>query len=114
MKLRLKNFTIEHYIRYVRRQSKHMQHMHAFAFAGIVTGLIAIFILYTDYGFWHEQYRSDDIVAAQNAQIQSPGAAVASFFSEAKSRFGSIRSSSSTLFTGTETYVKDEPEKPAE
>jgi hypothetical protein len=113
MKTKWSKFTIEHYIRYMRRQSKHMQHVHAFAFAGIITSLIAIFILYTDYGFWHEQYKSDDILAGEQAsQMESPAKAFSSFFSEAKMRFGSIGGSSSTILTGKEIYVKDEAENP--
>jgi hypothetical protein len=102
MKLRLKNFTPEHYLRYIKRQSKHMQHIHAFAFAGTVTVLIAVFILYTDYGFWHETYLSDDIVSNQASSTRSFG----DFWKEAGDRFHSIGKAS--FLEGTETYVKDE------
>lgn len=109
MKLRLKNFTLRHYLRHVRKQNKHVQHVHAFAFAGIITALIAGFILYTDYGFWHETYRSEDSLVAENppAEPVSPSTSFSSFFKEAKTRFDNIGSTSADLLEGKESYTKD-------
>jgi hypothetical protein len=108
MKLRLKNFTLRHYISHMRRQSKHVQHLHAFAFAGIVTTLIAGFILYTDYGFWHERYIADDtlIVETKTLESESPSESTARFFMEARTRFGSIGSAGATLLEGKETFTR--------
>lgn len=106
-----KNLTPEHYIRHMRRQSKHVQHVHAFMFAGTITGLIAIFILYTDYGFWHERYTSDDLVLGQAEPAfgpESPGESVARFWLEAKERFGQIGRSGGGLLEGKETYKRGE------
>ncbi len=106
MKITWKHFTLKHYIRYVRRQNKHLQHMHAFVFAGTITGLLATFIMYTDYGFWHERYDSDEVIAAKKeaeVKLASPGATFTDFFSEAKVRLSAI--GTSNLLEGKETYV---------
>lgn len=111
MKLKWKNFTLEHYIRTMRRQSKHVQHMHAFVFAGAITGAIAFFILYTDYGFWHETYVADDLLVEQaepSFNPESPGESFMRFLREAKEKFGEIGSSSSSLFEGKQVYKKGE------
>lgn len=109
MKLHLKNFTLRYYLRHVRRQNKHIQHIHAFAFSGIITALIAGFILYTDYGFWHETYIREDSLTepAPSAELQSPGESLGSFLLEAKARFNSIGSAGADLLEGKETYTKE-------
>lgn len=104
MKLRWDNFTPEHYISYVRRQSKHIQHIHALFFAGAVTSVIAGFILYTDYGFWHERYeRRPEVPAETVSTSQSFG----DFWQEAKAKFGQIGSSGADLLEGREVYKKE-------
>lgn len=109
MKLHLKNFTLKHYLRHVRKQSKHIQHLHAIAFAGTITALIAGVILYADYGFWHETYRSDDLLVEMEEQAsqQSEGKSFSSFLMEAKVRFNDIGSAGADFFEGTESYTKD-------
>jgi hypothetical protein len=108
MKLHLKNFTMRRYIQYMRRQSKHMQHVHAIAFAGAITALIAGFIMYTDYGFWHETYVAEDALVATQPpfEAESPSESLGSFWREARERFGSIGSAGATLLEGKETYTK--------
>lgn len=103
MKIAWKKFTLEYYLRYMRRQSKHVQNIHAFVFAGTLTSIVAAFILYTDYGFWHETYVSDDLVAEQKTEIESPGESLSNFLTEAKTRFSSIQFSG--LLEGKESYV---------
>ena len=105
MKFHLKNFTLRHYLRYVRRQNKHIQHIHGFAFAGIITALIASFILYTDYGFWHETYRRQEapVVTAEPVPL---GKSFGNFLQEAKTKFDAIGNASADLVGGTETYTK--------
>lgn len=109
MRFLLKNFTLRHYLRHVRRQNKHVQHVHAFAFAGIVTSIIAGFILYTDYVFWHERYVAEDalVVEKQVFDPESPSESLGSFFAEVKSRFETIGDSGTGMLEGKETYKKE-------
>jgi hypothetical protein len=89
-----------------------MQRVHAVAFAAIVTGLIATFVLYTDYGFWHEKYSrtQEDNATSTPMVVESPSEAFSHFFSEARTRFSnvgaSVSSSSKGLLEGKETYTK--------
>jgi hypothetical protein len=107
MKLVLKNFTYRHYVRYLRKLPTHMQHVHAFVIAGTITGLIAAFILYTDYGFWHEKYQRDD--AATDAAVDVPSRSMtetlSDFFGEASSRLSKVKQSGSGFLEGTDTYT---------
>ena len=107
MEFILKHFTLKYYLRYVRRQSKHVQHIHALVFAGTITGLIAVFILYTDYGCWHETYVADDLLVGEEAKMESPSESMADFFREAKERFGSIGKASGNLLEGKVEYKKE-------
>lgn len=109
MRFLLKNFTFRQYVRYIRRQNKHVQHVHAFAFAGIITSLLAGVILYTDYGFWHERYVAEDalMVEEQAFDPESPGESLGRFFAEVKSRFGSIKDPGTPFLEGRETYKKE-------
>lgn len=106
MKFRLEHFTIRHYIRYMRRQGKHVQHVHAAVFAGVITALIAGFILYTDYGFWHETYIREDEAGKAQEPVTLSGS-LERFMSDAKTKFSSIGSSSANLLEGKETYKKE-------
>lgn len=100
------------YLKYIRRQSKHIQHIHAFIFAGSITFVIAAVILYYDYGFWHEHYNRDtDVVAATSTSSdlglnESPLDALSRFFKEAKNQFNSITSTSGGILEGRESYSK--------
>lgn len=109
MKLPLKKLTIRHYIRYIRKQSVHIQHVHAFGFAGVITSLIAAFILYTEYGFWHETYRSDDALEVVQGSVsgESESRSWGEFLSEAKARFNEIGTEGATFLEGKETYKKE-------
>jgi hypothetical protein len=102
---------MRNYLKYLRRQPKYVQHVHAFVFAGVITALIAAFILYYDYGFWHEKYqKGEDEIAVQatTTEIESPSKVLINFFSEAKKQFGNIGSSSASLLEGKETYTREE------
>ncbi|MDB5260080.1 MAG: hypothetical protein JWN37_311 [Candidatus Nomurabacteria bacterium] len=92
------------YVRHIRRQSKHMQHMHAFIFAGIITAIVAGIILYTDYGFWHETYIGESAPAVTQETAAPPGEVFSNFWSEARSQFSNIGSSTASLIEGKETY----------
>lgn len=108
--------TLSGYIHFLRRQPKHLQHVHAFVFSGIITVIIAGVILYTDYGFWHERYqRSDDIEVVdtlisspvETIQPASPGEMWSRFWTEAKVQFSGVGSIGTSLLEGKETYTKD-------
>ena len=109
MKINFKNWSLKGYIKYLRKQNKHIQRVHAVLFAGIITAFIAFFILYTDYGFWHERYnRQDDVVATTTPDVpESPSEAISHFFSEARFRFSSIGSSTASLLEGKDIYTKE-------
>lgn len=98
---------IKHYIAFLRRQPKHMQHLYAIAFAGSITAIIAGIILYTDYGFWHERYQREDLIVSVSITTvaKSPGEVFLQFWNEAKIQFGSIGSAGSDLLKGKETYT---------
>jgi hypothetical protein len=108
MKLHLKNFSLRHYIRYMRRQSKHLQHVHAFVFALVITAIMASFILYTDYGFWHERYVAEGISSDDvSFEPESPMQSLSHFWQEAKERFSSLGGEQG-LFEGKEVYKKEQ------
>lgn len=114
MKRRLKRYTsLTHYIEFLRRQPSHMQHVYAAIFAGSITGLIAFFILYIDYGFWHEHYRSNDLVVVSTSTNvrensvtpESPLEMLSRFFGEAKDKLQNVDTTGIDLLKGKETYV---------
>lgn len=111
MKRILKRFTsFKNYLAFLRRQPTHIQHVYAFIFAGTITTLIAVFILYFDYGFWHEKYSSttDEHVASTTVNIESPMDALSRFLQDAKNQLINIDKVGSSLLEGKETYTKDE------
>jgi len=109
MRFVLKYLTLRHYIRYMRKQSKHVQHVHGFVFAGIVTAAIAAVLMYTKYGFWHETYHAYDpeIAKMEEVESESLGQSFSRFILEAKTRFGAIGEASAELLEGKETYTKE-------
>jgi hypothetical protein len=110
MSFSLKHFTLRHYIRHVRRQSKHVQHVHAFVFAAFITGSIAALILHTQYGFWRQTYYVEKPATEEQVVFdpESPGRSFADFWQEARTRFGSIGASGSGILEGKEIYKKEE------
>jgi hypothetical protein len=100
---------MKNYIKYLRRQSKHIQHAHAAVFAGTITAIIAVFILYYDYGFWHEEYvrgSFGDTSASSSVVTQTPMESFGRFLSEARERLGGIKDTTGSFFEGRETYTK--------
>jgi hypothetical protein len=87
-----------------------MQHVYAAVFAGSITMLIAAFILYADYGFWHERYVRDDLTqVASTLEVatqkpESIGEMSSRFFGEAKERLQNIDTTGKDLLKGKETY----------
>ncbi len=97
----------------MRKQPKHIQHVYAGFLSGGVTLILAISILYFDYGFWRTRYvRVEDTPASKKQQqgitTQSPLDMMSSFLSEARNQLSSIGSSGSGLLEGKEVYTKDE------
>ncbi len=104
------NISFRHFLAYLRKQPRHMQHIYSIFVAGTITGIITVFILYTDYGFWHERYiaQNEDGSPQAPAVLESPSEMVSRFWNEAKSQVGSIEKVGGTLLIGTDTYNKDE------
>ncbi len=86
-----------------------MQHVYSAVIAGSITAMIAGVILYTDYGFWHERYISDDLVVVSTSteavEPESPTEMLSRFFDEARVQLKSINESKQDLLKGKETYV---------
>jgi hypothetical protein len=105
---------MKNYIKYLKRRSKHVQHIHAAVFAGSITFLIAVFILYSDYGFWHEKYRREEVSveaslassSTKESVPESPMDALSRFFSEAHTQFKGVTASSGSFLEGKETYSR--------
>ncbi len=106
----MKKYTgLKHWISILRRQPKHMQHLYGFIFAGSITALIAGFILYTDYGFWHERYQRVDETAtiATTTSSESPSEMITRFWNEARAQFSGIGITTASLLEGKETYTSE-------
>jgi hypothetical protein len=106
--------SIKHYIAFLRRQPKHMQHVYAVFFAGAITAIAASGILYYDYGFWRDTYHrgeTNDLVVVEKKNVdtqdvitQSPGQMMGDFLKEAGDRFRSIHVNSKDILQGKEEY----------
>ncbi len=112
MKFYKKYLNPHHWLAFLRRQPKHMQHVYAVIFSAVVTSLLTSFVLYHDYGFWHERYlRSDSIITnAENNDIkttESPKEMLGSFFSEASDRIKSLGVNKTDLLQEEEVYVQE-------
>lgn len=86
-----------------------MQHVYALLFSGVITTIIAIIILYSNYGFWRDTYiRSDTGVATGNGDTniitESPKDVIGSFLEEASVRLRAISADKKEFFEGTEVY----------
>lgn len=96
----------------MRRQSEHVQRVHAFIFAGAITASIASVILYTDYGFWHEKYdRNNDlivegVITSPKVAPEPPSEMFSRFWNEARTQFGNIGQSGASMLEGKEIYSK--------
>ena len=101
---------MRNYIRYIRKQPKHVQHVHAFVFAGAITAIIAGSILYMEYGFWRDRYirggEQETIV-----QDEPPSQILSRFWSEAKKQVSNVGSSNTSFFEGKESYVSEPKEQ---
>ena len=102
-------WTVQGYVRFLRRSHVHLQHVHAFVFAFAITIALASLILYYGYGFWHQKYDKEQVLVEQkiqNEKIESPTDMFSSFVKEAKDRVSNIQTMSSDLFKSKEVYSK--------
>ncbi|MDQ5962907.1 MAG: hypothetical protein QG653_714 [Patescibacteria group bacterium] len=100
-------FSLKHYVRYLRKQKEHIQHVHAIIFAGSITACLAVVILYAQYDYWHATYtREDDVVIVEEetVAIASPVETLARLFSEGKVRFKEAVNSIEPLTGEGETF----------
>ena len=105
-------FGLRHYIAFLRRQPRHMQHVYAAIFAGTITVLLGVIILYYDYGFWRTRYdRNEKILEKDTTDpmvtVLSPSKMIGGFFKEAGTRFKTIKKDSSNFIQGKEEYKQD-------
>ncbi len=106
-----------HYITVLKRQPVHIQHVYAALFAGSITALIAIAILYFDYGLWRETYtrneRGDEFYSASTTQeeqavVVSPSDMIGNFFKEAGDKLENINNDKTGILEGTDSYTREE------
>lgn len=102
----------KHYLSVLRRQSEHVQHMSALLFAGVMTLLIAVAILYFDYGMWRDTYtrgeQTEEVPSYNDdaVTVQSPGHMIGSFLKEASTKLRDIDLSNTVQ--GKESYSRTE------
>jgi len=101
-------FSIKTYIRHVRRQKPHIQQLHAALFAGTITLILALLILYLEYGYWHTSYnRSYHASSTNNDETvltETPSQTIARLWGEGKDRLIGIQSSFHPLTGGGTTF----------
>lgn len=94
-----------------------MQHVYAALFAGSITALVAIAILYFDYGLWRETYtrneRGDEFYSASTTQeeqavVVSPSDMIGNFFKEAGDKLEDINSNKTGILEGKDSYIREE------
>jgi len=82
--------------------------MYAGSVAGIITALFVAYILYTDYGFWHERYVSgEEIKENEVYKMQSPKETFFDFISQTKSRLDGIKENSNQFFGNKDSYSSE-------
>ncbi len=101
---------VSRYVSHIRRSSKHVQQIHAVAFSGGITMLLAWGILYFDYGFWHERYDVNKVTAEAKIEdtSKSPTEMFSQFIKEAGSKVTILKSGGNALLEGKETYSQKE------
>jgi hypothetical protein len=66
----------------------HVQHVHAFTAAAIVTGVAIFAILYSQYGYFHETYtRQEKDIISNTVLTSSPTMILSNLIQEGKTRF---------------------------
>ncbi len=114
MKFHKKYLNLKYWLDFLRRQPNHLQHMYAVIFAGTITAMIAMGILYFDYGFWREKYSRTDTIATttiknlpEEEETISPGEMFGNVFKEATVRVQEIKNQKIDLLEGKEVYVNE-------
>ncbi len=109
-----KYFSVYHYIEVLKKKPVHVRHIYALVIAGTITALIAAFILYVDYGFWHDRYiRTEEVEVTtgeedQMITVRSPREMIDGFFDEARKKVKTIQfSNPARVLEGKEKYSKD-------
>jgi len=110
MNIRIPKLSYKGYVRHLRKQSVHVQHLHAFVFAAVITGITAFLILYYDYGLFHDVYVKEEAIVVE--EKRSVGETFSNFFGEAKRRFSIIGEGGFNLLEGKETYVNSSTSTP--
>lgn len=105
------------YLHYLRRSSKHIQSIHAFFFAGSITLLLALGILYFEYDFWRTTtYTKADLEDISRLEIkksieeksESPITSFSLFVEEIGEKIHIVRGGGGALFEAKESYSKKE------
>lgn len=105
-------WTIQHYISFLRRQHVRVQQIHSLLLAGVITVLLAIIVLYSQYGFFHTRYDRNKIIAEEKItsetpqKLESPSEMLSNLFKEGQVRFSNIGSSTFNFFDNKEVYIK--------
>ncbi len=87
-----------------------MQHVYAASIAFSVTCVLAVGILYFDYGFWHDTYtRKEQLEVSykkteQDVQEVSPKSMLGDFLHEASNRLETISVDRKNFLEGREVY----------
>lgn len=111
-----KYFRFNHYISVLKRQPVHMQHVYAAVFAGSITTILGLAILYFDYGLWHERYSraevSGDMYIASSTEaemvlVSSPGDMIASFWKEATEKLHAVNEHKGNILEGKDSYIRE-------
>jgi ABC-type lipoprotein release transport system permease subunit len=97
------------YIRYLRKQKAHVQHVHAIVFAGTITLALAVTILYVQYGYWHGSYERKEVVETSEETVltETPKETLVRLFAEGKTRFNDAVSTLSPLEGGEVTFDRN-------
>lgn len=83
--------------------------MHALVFAGSITTLLLIVVLYSQYGFWHEKYvRQDSVLVDDPLEVESPASFFSKFFEEASVRFSNVKDNAGTFLEGKDSYSNEQ------
>ncbi len=102
----MKNFfSFKSHLAYMRKQPEKVQHVYAGSLAGIITTLFVAYILYTDYGFWHEKYKVGEEIKENKVEVLGPKDTVVKFFNDAKNEIQNIKSINRSVISGKEVYI---------
>jgi hypothetical protein len=93
----------------MKRQPKPVQQLHGLVFAFSVSSILLSYVLYTDYGFWHDTYVrvEEDILHTTKEPVQpeSPIGLLGRFARDAKKELEGMQVDTKFL-EGKEVYTK--------